>query len=70
MRRYHQWPNLEVLELLKTDGKVDGFRVHFSNGESARFHRRPEGVNMMNVIINPDGTLNFMVGPLWLLTNH
>jgi hypothetical protein len=64
MPRYHRWPNFEVLELLKTDGKIDGFRVHFSNGNSARFHRRPAGVDLMNVIIQPDGTINFMVGLL------
>jgi hypothetical protein len=70
IRRFHRWPNFEVLELLKTDGKLDGFRVHFSNGNSARFHRRPGGVDLMNVIIQPDGTINFMVGLLNALQNR
>jgi hypothetical protein len=48
----------------KTDGKLDGFRVHFSNGSSARFHRAPAGVDLMNVVIQKDGTINFMVGLL------
>ncbi len=29
MKRYHKWPNFEVLELLTTDGRLDGFRIHF-----------------------------------------
>src|SRR5215475_5613816 len=32
--RYHKWPRFEAMELLKTDDKLDGFRVHFSNGSS------------------------------------
>jgi hypothetical protein len=64
MPRYHRWPNYEVFELLKSDGKLDGFRVHFSNGSSARFHRSPAGVDLMNVVIEGDGTINFMVGLL------
>jgi hypothetical protein len=64
MPRYHRWPNHEVLELLKADGKLEGFRVHFSNGSSARFHRTAAGVDLMNVTIEPDGTINFMVGLL------
>jgi hypothetical protein len=64
MPRYHRWPNFEVFEILKADGKVDGFQVHFSNGTSARFHRKPEGVDLMNVLLRPDGTFTFMVGQL------
>ncbi len=66
-RRYHKWPQYEVLELLKSEGKLSGFRVHFSNGASARFHRGPDGVDCMNVIINGNGTINFMCGQLDLL---
>jgi hypothetical protein len=64
MPRYHRWQNYEVFELLKSEGKLDGFRVHFSNGNSARFRRTPAGVDLVNVVIQPDGTLNFMVGLL------
>jgi hypothetical protein len=70
MPRYHRWPNYEVFELLKSEGKLDGFRVHFSNGTSARFHRSPGGVDLMNVTIQPDGTINFMVGLLDALTSR
>lgn len=68
--RYHRWPNYEVLELLRSGGKLDGFRVHFSNGTSARFHRSPSGVDLMNVTIKSDGTINFMVGLLSAPTNR
>lgn len=64
MPRYHRWPNYEVLELLKSDGKLDGFRVHFLAGSSARFRRATAGVDVMNVIFKRDGTINFMVGLL------
>jgi hypothetical protein len=64
MPRYHCWPNYEVFELLKSDGTLNGFRVHFSNGSSARFRRTPDGVDLMNVVIQRDGTINLMVGLL------
>jgi hypothetical protein len=67
MPRSHRWPNFEVLELLKSDGKLNSFRVHFSNGISARFQRSPDGVDLKNVTIQPDGTINFFVGPLYEL---
>ena len=70
MPRYHRVPNFEVLELLKTDGRLDGFRVHFSNGSSAHFRRQPTGVDLMNVVIQPDGTTTFMVGFLDALRNQ
>jgi hypothetical protein len=52
---------------LKSDGKLSGFRVHFSNGVSARFLRSPDGVDLKNVTIQKDGTINFFVGPLYEL---
>jgi hypothetical protein len=67
MPRYHRWPNFEVLELLRSDGKLHGFRVHFSNGVSARFLRSPDGVDLKNVTIQKDGTISFFVGPLYEL---
>jgi hypothetical protein len=60
--RYHRWPNYQVLELLKSDGKLDGFQVHFSNGSSARFHRTTTGVDIMNMLFGTEGTIIFMVG--------
>jgi hypothetical protein len=62
--RYHRWPNYEVLEILRSDGMIDGFQVHFSNGSSARFRRGPEGVEAVNVVFERDGTINFQVGRL------
>lgn len=72
MPRYHKWPRYEVLELLKDeDRKLNGFRVHFSNGNSAHFARTPEGVDCCNLDFQGDGTIGFMVGnldalePIW-----
>jgi len=62
MRRYHRWPNHEVFEILAAEGKLNGFRVHFSNGNSARFQRSAAGVDHVNLVIQGDGTINFMVG--------
>jgi hypothetical protein len=62
--RYHRWPNYQVLELLKTDGKLDGFQLHFSNGSSARFRRAATGVDCMNILFETDGTISFMIGYL------
>jgi len=59
--RYHRWPNYQVLELLKSDGKLDGFQVHFSNGSSARFRRTTTGVDIMNMLFGTEGTIIFMV---------
>jgi hypothetical protein len=64
MPRYHRWPRFEVLELLKLDGKIDGFRIHFSNGNSAIFRRGPAGVDATNLVLQRDGTINFQVGLL------
>jgi len=68
MPRYYKWPQDEVLELLAdVDRKLNGFRVHFSNGNSARFARTAEGVDCTNVFIQGDGTVNLMAGPLYAL---
>ena len=77
MPRYHKWPEYEVLELLTDENqKLNGFRVHFSNGNSARFARTPEGIDCTNVLFEGDGTINFMVGSLdalesrWKVDGH
>ena len=62
--RYHRWTNYRVLELLKSDGKLDGFQVHFSDGSLARFRRTTTGVDCMNILFETDGTIRFMVGHL------
>lgn len=75
--RYHKWPNYDVFELLKDDdSKLNGFRIHFSNGNSARFLRTPQGVDLMNIRITRSGTLGLMVGSLddlqrvWMVDGH
>jgi hypothetical protein len=63
--RYHKWPNYEVFELLQDNqGKLNGFRVHFSNGNSARFLRTPGGCDCTNIIIEGNGMIGFMIGSL------
>jgi hypothetical protein len=63
--RYHKWPRYEVFELLQDEeGKLNGFRVHFSNGNSARFSRTPRGCDCMNITIEGSGTIGLMVGRL------
>jgi hypothetical protein len=62
MPRYHRWPNFAVLELLKTDGILDGFRIHFSTGACAHFRRGPEGIVLENLMFGADGTLEFFSG--------
>ena len=60
--RYIQMPNYEVLELLSKDGALYGFRIHFSNGSAAHYTRIPGRVEAVNVMFEPDGTINFMCG--------
>jgi hypothetical protein len=62
MPRYHRWPNFQVFELLKTEGMLDGFRIHDSTGSSALFRRGPDGVDLENIIPRNDGLLEFIVG--------
>ncbi len=61
-KRFHRWENFEVLELLKDETGVNGFRVHFSNGSSSKFTRTHEGATAINMRFR-DG-VGFMVGDL------
>lgn len=64
-RRFHKWPNYEVLELLSSEEEgLYGFHVHFSNGSRATYTRRKSGIEAINLIFESDGGINFMVGPL------
>jgi len=64
-KRFHKWPNYEVLELLSSaEEGLYGFSVHFSNGALATYTRRAEGTNATNILFEPDGTINYMVGML------
>jgi len=73
IKTYHKWPNYEVLEILKNESEVYGFKVHFSNGSVAKFTREPEKVEAINLLFEDDGSLNFFAGnldelkPLWLV---
>lgn len=71
-RRFHKWPDYQVLELLsdETHG-VYGFNVHFSNGTKASFTRTEKGVRPVNLRFLRDGGVSFFVGnfdelePVW-----
>ena len=63
-KRFHKWPNYEVLELLSSHDEVHGFNVHFSNGSKATFTRRDGKVDAVNLSFEVDGQVNFMVGLL------
>lgn len=62
LKKYHKWPNYEILELFSDENGVYGFSVHFSNGSKATYSRRPSGVDAINVMFEKDGTVNFMCG--------
>jgi hypothetical protein len=61
-KRFHKWPNYEVLELLKDENGIYGFHVHFSNGSKSTFTRTKQGVMQINMIL--DNGVGFMVGDI------
>jgi hypothetical protein len=62
-KRFHQMPQYEVLELLRSeeDG-LYGFQMHFSNGSRATYARRRAGIEATNLVFERDGGINFQVG--------
>lgn len=63
-KRFHKWPNYEVLELLSSEEEgVYGFHVHFSNGFRSTYTRRKSGIETINLVFENDGGVNFMIGP-------
>jgi len=64
VKSFHKWPNYEVFEILKNDKEVYGFKVHFSNGQVAKFTREPEKVEAINLHFEHDGSINFFAGNL------
>ncbi len=65
---YSKHPNYEVLELLSENGRVNGFALHFSNGHKASFSRSGKS-ELVNIIINNDGTISPTCGRIDLLEN-
>lgn len=64
-KRFHKWPNYEVLELLASDVEgLYGFSVHFSNGSKATYTRQASGTQATNILFEDDGSINYMVGML------
>lgn len=71
-KKFHKWPQYEVLELLPSEEEgLYGFNVHFSNGSKATYSRRKSGTEAINLFLEKDGGINFMVGnlddlqPIW-----
>lgn len=63
--RYHKLPRYEILELQKdSEGLVDGFKIHFSNGSYASYSRSAVGSKPMNIRINNEGSIDFFVGEI------
>ena len=62
--RYLPMKNFDVLELLKDEGVLNGFKVHFSTGTYAEFQRTNSGVTASNLTPYSDGTVGFQVGDL------
>lgn len=70
-KKYHKWPNYEVFEILKNDqDELCGFKVHFSNGQTAKFLRQPEKVEAVNLMFEHDGSVNYFVGSIDQLTKQ
>ena len=68
----HQGPNSnETFELTRdAASQLDGFKVHFSNGHVATFHRAPTGVKAENVFFEIDGRVGFFCGDLNAMTQN
>jgi len=65
---YSKRPNYEVLEFLSENGRVNGFALHFSNGHKASFSRSDKS-ELINIIVNNDGTISPTCGRIDLLEN-
>lgn len=56
----YKLPGFEVLELLSGEDGLCGFCLHFSSGGSARFERKPDSTDAVNLV--PGVPMEFMVG--------
>ena len=63
-KRFHRWPNYEVLELLSDRGELTGFKIHFPNGGHAMFERKKDkGTTALNFTCEEEG-ISLNVGDL------
>jgi hypothetical protein len=52
-----------LLELVFDDkDALVGFRAYWPNGSLSQYSRNKEGCNGTNIVFDPDGSINFMVG--------
>jgi hypothetical protein len=45
------------------DGTLIGFRVYWPNGTTGEYARTKDACSAINISFDPDGSVNFMVGP-------
>ncbi len=60
-KRFHKWPNYEVLELLvDPEAGLYGFHVHHSDGTKSTITRSPKGVGGQNLMFGKDGSIEYL----------
>lgn len=63
-KRFHRWPNYEVIEMLSDSDGLTGFKIHFPNNSYAMFERKKyKGTTGLNFLIEKEG-ISLMVGNL------
>ncbi|QSH39351.1 hypothetical protein JXR01_03585 [Candidatus Kaiserbacteria bacterium] len=63
-KKFHRWPNYEVLEFLTDEKELNGFKVHFPNGSHAMFQRKKYGgTDGYNFMFEKEG-IGLQVGDL------
>ncbi len=63
-KKFHKWPNYEVLELLSTQEEgLYGFHVRFPNGSRSTYTRGKSGTEAINFFFGIQG-INFMASLL------
>jgi hypothetical protein len=63
-KRFHEWANYEVLELLSNEQEgLYGFTIHISNGNQCTFERHKDNVIAQNVMFEDEG-FSLQIGSL------
>lgn len=63
-KKFHRWPNYEVIEMLSDEDGLTGFKIHFPNNSHAMFERKKyEGTMGLNFMLEDQG-ISLMVGDL------
>lgn len=63
-KKFHRWPNYEVIEMLSDEDGLTGFKIHFPNNSYAMFERKKyKGTMGLNIMVEKEG-ISLMVGDL------